>query len=78
MNRRLTKISLALAAVATLGGCASARSFFQMSSDSPLPFFGVDLTLPPKFGRGSDVELGQPGETFGQIDRPSMNDESRQ
>ena len=63
--RRLTL--LALIAVATAGsGCASARSFFRMSSDSPTPFFGLDFTLPPKFGRGSDAPLGPPGRTFAE------------
>lgn len=27
----------------TFSGCEVGRSFFQMSSDSPVPFFGVDL-----------------------------------
>ncbi|RLS56331.1 MAG: hypothetical protein DWH91_07045 [Planctomycetota bacterium] len=29
--------------LSTLSGCEVGRSFFQMSSDSPVPFFGVDL-----------------------------------
>lgn len=33
----------------SLTGCANLRSFFEMSSDSPVPFFGFDLKLPPKF-----------------------------
>ena len=50
---------LALLAVAyvvsTATGCANLRSFFQMSSDSPMPFFGVDFTLPPKLGSANET-----------------------
>ena len=63
--RRLALLG-AVAGAATASGCASARSFFQMSSDSPMPFFGIDFTLPPKFGRGSDAPLGEPGRTFAE------------
>lgn len=42
-------IALACAASASLSGCQSVRNpFFAMSSDSPVPFFGAELTLPPK------------------------------
>lgn len=46
---------LAVTCVAsTLTGCANLRSFFQMSSDSPMPFFGVDFALPPKLGSAKE------------------------
>ncbi len=42
-------------------GCESGRQWFQMSSDSPMPFFGFDL-LPRRsstrpIGAGSDDEI---------------------
>ena len=69
MKRRL---ALNVAAVSvlvglTLPGCASPRKSFQMSSDSGVPFFGLDFTLPPKFGRGDDASLGRPGQTFADV-----------
>ena len=64
-RRRVTAITLTLIASAA-AGCASSRSSFQMSSDSPVPFFGMDFELPPKFLRGSDEPLSQAGQTFAE------------
>lgn len=49
---RQTALIVAVSVVlVSTSGCAGARSFFQMSSDSPVPFFGVDLKLPNKLGQ---------------------------
>ena len=63
MPRRRTEstarrmLAVASCACVMLTGCESTRSFFQMTSDSPSPFFGFDMTLPPKFGRGQDAVI---------------------
>ena len=62
-------ITLAIVAGPLACGCASARKSFQMSSDSPMPMFGLDFTLPPKFLRGSSEPLGPPDATFSELRR---------
>lgn len=51
-------------------GCSNLRSFFQMSSDSPVPFFGFDLALPPKF---SAVEVSTTAAEVASSDVGSTN-----
>ena len=57
MSRRPHRVLAVALAVLAFAGCESTRSFFQMSSDSPVPFFGVDMELPPKFLRGQSEPL---------------------
>ena len=41
--------AFAIAAASSLGGCAAVKNpFFAMSSDSPMPYFGGEITLPSK------------------------------
>ncbi len=46
--RRFLLPSLLLIACCTSLGCTLDRSWFQMSSNSPMPFFGFDLRMPRK------------------------------
>ena len=51
MRRVLLLAAMTSFCLLSLNGCAAVRNpFFVMSSDSPNPFFGAELTLPPKFG----------------------------
>ena len=38
-----SRLLVVLAMCASLGGCEFGRSHFQMNSNSPTPFFGIDL-----------------------------------
>ena len=71
--QRTAFLTLLFAAATSACGCESTRSFFQMTSDSPTPFFGLDMTLPPKFGRGQDAPLpdATDGATFGDLASPA-------
>lgn len=53
--RQATLVVAVSVVLASTSGCAGARSFFQMSSDSPVPFFGVDLKLPNKLGQREET-----------------------
>ncbi len=44
--RRVLLPSLFLIVCCTANGCSLDRTWFQMSSNSPMPFFGFDLRLP--------------------------------
>lgn len=46
--RRFLLPSLFLIVCCTSAGCSLDRTWFQMSSNSPVPFFGFDLRLPRK------------------------------
>lgn len=46
MKRYLLLVCLAVTGMSS--GCALDRTWFQMSSNSPMPFFGFDLRFPRK------------------------------
>lgn len=49
--RRFLLPSLFLIVCCTVTGCSLDRTWFQMSSNSPIPLFGFDLRLPRKTSR---------------------------
>lgn len=60
MTRRLLLSALSLGMLCSLTGCEFGRSFFQMSSDSPMPMFSFNL-MPKRKARPSVTEISFEG-----------------
>lgn len=63
------KCCLLLLILLTAPGCEMGRSWFSMSSDSPMPWFGFDLTFPRPRRTSQVVPLEQDPES--KANRPT-------
>ena len=73
---RRTRLFIVLMAACLCPGCALDRTWFQMSSNSPMPFFGFDLRLPRKTSQmeplGENAGLAKSEADASQV-RPVVN-----
>ena len=51
-SRTSVLLGVTILVLAFASGCAIENPFFSMSSDSPVPFFGGSISLPPKLPIG--------------------------
>lgn len=67
---------LLLPACLGLSGCQVGRTFFQMSSDAPLPFFGMDLLPKRKSASPTEGVSRFQDEPVSQADTASDNSDA--